>query len=95
MIKGVSDLLNTVGSRCRCFCNLSILRCAYTTIVLLAVMSLTPANGYAIPNIQKYKVIRIYTSYDFPPYEYMDEDGVGNCYSIDIIHELMKNVKLP
>jgi signal transduction histidine kinase/ABC-type amino acid transport substrate-binding protein len=95
MIKGVSDLLNTVGSRCRCFCNLSILRCAYTTIVLLAVMSLTPANGYAIPNIQKYKVIRIYTSYDFPPYEYMDEDGVGNGYSIDIIHEVMKNVNLP
>jgi signal transduction histidine kinase/ABC-type amino acid transport substrate-binding protein len=44
---------------------------------------------------QRYKVIRMYTTYDFPPYEFLDGDGMAKGYCVDVMREVMKKVNIP
>jgi ABC-type amino acid transport substrate-binding protein len=44
---------------------------------------------------QRYKVIRMYSSYDFPPYEFLDGDGMSKGYCVDLVREMMRRVNMP
>ena len=69
----------------------------YFWFALIAVMSLMlaacgAAGGSHLDNIKKAGVIKVGTSADYPPFEYVDENGQKAGFDIELMTEIAKRL---
>ena len=67
----------------------------YAITLLLSITALQPAAGQSIREYTKDRPLIIVSDWEFPPYEFRNDKGEADGYNVDVLNNILDQLKIP